>query len=217
MAEIVGEKANEIDSLAVEGPLNEADFNTLWEMGYKGWLEYLDLSKASPEGDRIPDNAFFHEYEQTEKSHIFGDRLIPLAYLNTVILPQNLKEIGEYAFACTRIKSIMFPESLQNIGAWSFYRCPALEGKITFPGNIPELKEYSFAECPKIEEVEIPSSVRCIWGFCFDRCHSLKKVDFPKVLITSLSTHSGKRGLKRLFYPRHSAPCTTGRSPTLQH
>ncbi|MCX4285620.1 MAG: hypothetical protein OSJ47_13085, partial [Duncaniella dubosii] len=43
LAEIVGEKANEIDSLAVEGPLNEADFNTLWEMGYKGWLEYLDL------------------------------------------------------------------------------------------------------------------------------------------------------------------------------
>ncbi len=182
LAEIVGEKANEIDSLAVEGPLNEADFNTLWEMGYKGWLEYLNLSKASPEGDRIPDHAFFHEYEQTEKSHIFGDRLIPLAYLNTVILPQNLKEIGEYAFACTRIKSIMFPESLQNIGAWSFYRCPALEGKITFPGNIPELKEYSFAECPKIEEVEIPSSVRCIWGFCFDRCHSLKNVDFSEGL-----------------------------------
>lgn len=210
LAEIVGEKANEIDSLAVEGPLNEADFNTLWEMGYKGWLEYLDLSKAKPEGDRIPDNAFFHEEEQAEYGSYFKRGMMPLPYLNTVILPENLKEIGEHAFAYTRIKSIMFPESLQRIGIGSFYRCPALEGKITVPDGLKELHGHSFAECPRITEVEIPHSVKSIGAYCFDKCHNLRTVSFSEGLEGILFCAFRETSLETLVLPKSLSSITDG-------
>lgn len=182
LSEVVGERANEIDSLIVEGDMNEADFNTLWDMGYNGHLAVLDLSDARPEGDSIPGNAFFHENEQSIKTYFRGTFIEPLPYLRKVVLPSSLKIIGDSAFAYTRIRSIEFPERMECIGSLSFYRCPALSGRIVIPEGIREIKTLCFAECPKIEEVSFPSSLREIYPGGFDKCHSLRNVEFKEGL-----------------------------------
>lgn len=46
LGSVLGEKIYEIESIAVEGPMNEADFNTLWEATFNGHLKNIDLQKA---------------------------------------------------------------------------------------------------------------------------------------------------------------------------
>lgn len=66
LAELLGDNINLIDALHVEGPINDADFNTLWSSSFNGKLKVIDLGKASVENNIIPDNAFFHTDEQVD-------------------------------------------------------------------------------------------------------------------------------------------------------
>ena len=64
LEQMMGDKLNSVDSLIVDGPVNEQDLYTMWKASFKGRLECLDIKNAELEDSVIPDNAFFHIDEQ---------------------------------------------------------------------------------------------------------------------------------------------------------
>ena len=70
LATVLGDKLLNVEELSIDGPINETDFNTLWRATYDGKLKIIDLSNAVIEGNKIPDNAFFH-YEQADHVVVF--------------------------------------------------------------------------------------------------------------------------------------------------
>ncbi len=69
LASIVGDRLLELDSISVEGPMNDDDFNTLWESSFNGHLKVINLENAIIENGKIPDYALFHIDEQVDWSN----------------------------------------------------------------------------------------------------------------------------------------------------
>lgn len=58
LAEAVGDRLGSLDSLVVEGPVNGADFDTMWRLAMEGKIVALNLEKAVVEDGKVPDRAF---------------------------------------------------------------------------------------------------------------------------------------------------------------
>ena len=61
LEQVLGNKWNAIDSLIVHGPVNKADFTTMWKCAFEGKLTVLNLEHAQVENDKIPEYAFLKE------------------------------------------------------------------------------------------------------------------------------------------------------------
>lgn len=46
LAELLGDKLEDLDSLVVSGPINDADFRTLWSASLYGYLSAINLENA---------------------------------------------------------------------------------------------------------------------------------------------------------------------------
>ena len=55
LADAVGDRLNEIDSIWVEGPIDSTDIRALWNASFHGKLVYINLSTATAafEGDCV--------------------------------------------------------------------------------------------------------------------------------------------------------------------
>ena len=79
--------------------------------------------------------------------------------LETIILPDGLKDIGKWAFAyCSNLTQIQIPETVINIGASAFYRDAKLVS-IVIPEGVISIGANPFDECTGLRKVVIPSSV----------------------------------------------------------
>ncbi len=52
LEQVLGEKWDKIDSLIVHGPINEADFTTMWKCSFEGKLTVLNLEHAQVENNK---------------------------------------------------------------------------------------------------------------------------------------------------------------------
>ena len=59
LEQVLGDKWNTVDSLIVHGPINEADFTTLWKCSFEAKLSVLNLEYAQVKDDKIPECAFW--------------------------------------------------------------------------------------------------------------------------------------------------------------
>lgn len=121
-------------------------------------------------------------------------------YLESVVLPDSLKEIGVAAFSnCSLITEIDIPDSVSEIGVKAFMDCISLEkvklpaeleviGESLFSGcislsditlgeKITNIEQYAFSKCYSIEEITIPASVKTIGDCAFSGCISLKNIN----------------------------------------
>lgn len=188
LASVLGEKIYEIDSIAVEGPINEADFNTLWESTFNGQLKIINLEDATVENDVIPEEALFHVDAQVN----WETFVITTTWLEKLFLPEGVTEIGDFAVAyATTLREIKlpgtlqtigkaaftdcrsltaeqlaFPESLRVIGEQAFYQCRGLTGKITLPETLKAIICGAFYSC-KISEINIPQSLEYLGCMAF--------------------------------------------------
>lgn len=123
--------------------------------------------------------------------------------LETVTIPQSVKEIGESAFSeCPSLKRI----NIENLAVWceinfgdqdaslfcftsEFY----LNGKplkdVEIPSSIKSIDRAAFMECTALTEVTIPKGVEIIDEFAFYKCSGLKKVTVPSS-VTSVTISS---------------------------
>ena len=59
LEQVLGDKWDKIDSLIVHGPINEADFTTMWKCSFEGKLTVLNLEYAQVESNKIPTRALY--------------------------------------------------------------------------------------------------------------------------------------------------------------
>lgn len=169
---VLADKAATVESLAVEGPIDERDFATLWECSFEGELRSLDLSKALPDGNAIPDSAFFHEkaqrgpYSTNEYSY---NRL----KLTELALPENLLRIGNSALRCLLIRSLEIPASVRDLGAYCFARCDSLKEPVALPEGLEAVPEGCFYFCQYMTGITIPASVKMLGEKAFKDCNSM--------------------------------------------
>lgn len=188
LSAVLGEHIYEIESITVEGPMNDADFNTLWESSFNGQLKIIDLEHAEIEGDKIPDRALFHvdaqmDWETWTVTTIPLEKIVfpadvteigefAIAYaisLNELKLPKALQKIDKLAFTdCISLTSeqLVFPENLEVIGNQAFYQCRGLKGKITLPESLKAIGCAAFYTC-KITEINFPQSLEFLGCMAF--------------------------------------------------
>ena len=174
LARELGSQKETAVTLKVAGPLNSADFKTLWEASLYGELRHLDLSEADPEGCGIPDNAFWDRSVQAG-----GDAV----KLESVVLPSNLEAIGKYAFSwAVALKSVTFPSSLRQLGRSCFSHCKSLTGDpFTLPEGVSEIPQSCFMECGSLTNVTLPNTIKGIGTNAFYNC-DLAAINFPDEL-----------------------------------
>lgn len=205
---VLGEKLYEIESIVVEGPVNEADFNTLWEATFNGHLKNIDLQKATVENGKIPDKALFHIDAQVN----WETMVITTTWLEKLILPDGVTEIGEFAVAyATALKEIKFPKTLQTIGKAAFTDCISLTAEqLVFPESLSVIGEQAFYQCRGLTgKITLPSSLKAIVCGAF-YCCKISEINFPQSLEYLGCMAFANSALEKAILPDNCALCSEG-------
>lgn len=173
LSQALGDRANTIDSLVVEGTINEADFYTMWRAATFGRLSAINLEKANAEDNCVPANAFSYPNEQ-------GDNIMKL---RNIILGEGIEEIGANAFAYSmRLKELTLPSTLRTLGDGCFRECYNLCGSpLVLPEGLEEIGNSCFTSCTELSEVVLPSTIKSIGNSAFSNTR-LSKINFPEGL-----------------------------------
>ena len=137
--------------------------------------------------------------------------------LNTIFIPNSVKNIEEYAFynssltkitfeegaslisvglcafqGCDFIKNITLPSSVISIDSYAFNGCTSLES-VTFEegSKLTSIKTHAFADCSSLTSITIPSSVTSIGSDAFRNCTSLKYIQITGNLNSAYTLPSG--------------------------
>lgn len=90
-----------------------------------------------------------------------------LTKLESIIIPENVKEIGAGAFnSCTNLINISFPSTLRTIGNYAFANVPYLE-TLTLPEGLEEIGSAAFSLCENLANISLPSTLKRIEGNVF--------------------------------------------------
>lgn len=108
--------------------------------------------------------------------------------LETVVLPESLKELGTYAFStCKKLVHVEFSgNQLREISASCFQYCSALE-TIAIPEGVEKIAEDAFLNCTSLNSVTFPESLKGIDANAFSNT-SLTELHFPEK-VTDLSVN----------------------------
>lgn len=98
------------------------------------------------------------------------------AYIESVVIPNNVISIGNTAFqSCPSLRYVYIPSSITNIGSSVFSNCSALRNVILEDG-LTVLGERMFASCRSLISIEIPSSIKELPSNLFNYCSNLQTV-----------------------------------------
>lgn len=159
----LGEEWNKIDSLVVSGPINAADFRTIWECAFYGKLSVLNLENAQVENNCIPNYALC----DVNKQYWESDKTIYLG-IRKIILPDNIVEIGISAFNYMKLENINIPTSLRKLNMCSFANCHWLNvDPLVIPEGVTEIPAQCFVNCQNFRKLVLPSSLRTICQVAF--------------------------------------------------
>lgn len=173
LASTLGDKVTTISELTLAGPINDADFATLAEMGKEN-LKVLDLGAALPAGDSIPARALWQANQIT-----------------SLVLPETTKSIGSMAFAGLSISSIELPATLEYIAPKAFRNSKGLLSSITLAegnesftlvdGMLYSADKKTLVLCPPAREgkVTVAEGTECIGASAFDYCKKITSIQLP--------------------------------------
>ncbi|MCL2495670.1 MAG: leucine-rich repeat domain-containing protein [Oscillospiraceae bacterium] len=120
------------------------DANNPWFASLDGVLYSRDMarlvlfpnSNAQNENFTIPDSV----------TVISENAFYRCRKLQAVTFPSGLKELEEKAFfRCSELKTLRLPEGLEVIGVDAFAFCDGLEGEITIPASVREVRQFAFS------------------------------------------------------------------------
>lgn len=199
LAAILGDNIENIDSLVVAGPINDADITAMWKATFFGRTEFINMEKAVIENNRLPDKAFWNMDEQMS----IEDGVFYSIKLKKIILPESLTEIGELALAyAVPLTAIEFPSSLRVIGESAFHDCRNLSMDVLeFNDGLQTIGDYAFMYCYSLSgKVVFPSSLERIGAWAF-YVTALSEADFaPGLQYIGMSAFGGCR-LKEVALP----------------
>ncbi len=178
---ILGTKWNTIDSLIVHGPINKADFTTIWKCSFEGNLTVLNLEDAQVENNKIPVRALFKRDRQfVDDPRAFqGAVYLPIRRL---ILPEGIYEIGDFAFSRMRLEQVNLPKSLRKLGRSCFSNCHWLStDPLIIPEGITDIPTQCFINCQSFSKLVLPSTLKSIGIAAFYNTRVVE-VNFPEGL-----------------------------------
>ena len=99
-----------------------------------------------------------------------GDYAFSGVNLNKVTLSEGVVTIGQEAFWRTSVSEVLIPSSVTSIGDSAFSSNDNLS-KVEFAPNskLSSISFMSFAKCPNLASIEIPSSLKTISSFAFEK------------------------------------------------
>ena len=104
--------------------------------------------------------------------------------IESISLPNTIKEIGEYAFYnCYGLTSINIPDDVTKIGDYAFSGCYDLTS-ITIPNGVTQIGNYTFYNCRELTSISIPDGVTAIGDSAFRKCDSLTSISIPEGVTT---------------------------------
>lgn len=179
LAEALGDRANTIDSLVVEGPINDADFYTMWSATFYGKLSAINLEKAKAEDNRVPARAFY----RSEQFDPDDNMTLYMTNLRNIILGEGIEEIGESAFSYSgHLQEMTLPSTLRRLGRACFCDCPKLSiSPLILPEGLEEIPNRCFMNCKSLSEVVLPSTIKSINNSAF-LSTGVTKINFPEGL-----------------------------------
>ena len=196
LAVVLGDRANEIDSLVVHGPVDATDFKTMWSCAFRGQLTALNLADADVSEKEIPDYAFYDPEEQGMEEHTI------CLNLRRIILPDDIVRLGSGAFAYMMLERINLPASLQILGQCCFADCHELWfDELTIPEGVTDIPLQCFIDCKGFGKIAFPPTLKTIYVGAFQGT-SIGEVDFSEGLecIGDLAFF-GVKNLRRAILP----------------
>ena len=181
LEQVLGEKWDKIDSLIVHGPINEADFTTMWKCSFEGKLTVLNLEHAQVENNKIPTRALFKVDRQVidDPRAYQGVVYLPIRHL---ILPEGIQEIGDFAFSRMRLEQVNLPKSLRKLGRSCFSSCHWLStDPLIIPDGITSIPPQCFINCQCFKKLVLPSTLKTIEGAAFYNTR-VEEANFPEGL-----------------------------------
>ena len=99
--------------------------------------------------------------------------------IQTVNLPDSIKNIGLYSFASSTLKELTLPSSLTSIGSNAFRDCSGLTGKLNLGEctSLTSIGDRAFRDCSGLTSLTLPSSLTSIGDYAFNYCSGLTSVD----------------------------------------
>lgn len=208
LASVLGDRILEIDSISVEGPMNEADFNTLWESTFNGRLKIINLENATVENGIIPQEALFHKKEQVN----WETMVITTTWLEKLLLPKGVTEIGDFAVAySTSLHEIKFPDALQSIGKAAFTDCISLTAEqLMFPESLRVIGKQAFYQCSRLTgKIILPESLEAIVCGAFYHC-KISEINIPQSLEYLGCMAFAGSAFKKAILPDGCSLCSQG-------
>lgn len=104
-------------------------------------------------------------------------------YLESVTLPENLKEIGKCTFYyCKNLNNVDIPQNVTNIGAYAFHFCQNIE-KVIIPDKVKNIGESAFGWCEKLQSLKLGKNLSLIDNDSFERCELLHEIIYDSVQV----------------------------------
>ena len=107
--------------------------------------------------------------------------------IQTVDIPDSVKEIGERAFCdCSGLTALTIPEAVEHIGVKAFGGCcsvrtvnfNAVNCKTEYKGLL-----FGFSDCKNVTTVNIGENVNSLPAYAFSGCENLERINIPDIVI----------------------------------
>ena len=95
--------------------------------------------------------------------------------IDTVFLPDSIKEINYKTFCFSTLRKIVIPDSVVKIDSYSFQACKNLED-VTFSESLRVIETGAFSGCKSLRSIFIPGSVTRIGLVAFSPCSGLESI-----------------------------------------
>jgi len=131
-----------------------------------------------------------HDFNEEEKAvtitGFLGDYTVKNLIIPNVFGEYPITTIGKSAFADysgkKKIQTVTLPENLKNIGFDAFRYCKSLMG-VTFSEGLETIGNNAFQDCEQLKELELPEGLISIGSEAFRGCINLEKVKMPNTVM----------------------------------
>ena len=167
---LTSEERHNVVSLKITGFIGRQDFDDVLD-------DMCDVYGLFDDDDNwVPDyseSAAIRHLDLGEATYVDGEELPYFGFraqLETFILPKGIKstiEGDEFETGLSEsemLKSLILPEGLKTVEG--FGSCPNLKG-IVLPEGLEEIGSNSFSRCTAITSIQIPASVKYLYGSSF--------------------------------------------------
>lgn len=153
-----------LEELIVLSPHFRLEHGVLYTSDYK--ICYGAATKSCPKDLRI------HEGTEIIANNAFFRRK-----LNSVYIPNSMKEIGKNAFAYTGLKDITLPHSITQISEACFQCCNLVN--VTIPELVTNIHEDAFSGNANLKSITMMGRVKSIAIGALSLCPELMKITGP--------------------------------------